>query len=201
MDHTVGLRGFPLPLTWQVAPATWSIDDRGSLSVTAGPLSDIFINPQGGSVVLNAPRLLGTVEGDFQLSARVRVEFVSTFDAGVLVVWVSESEWAKICLEYSPLHQPMVVSVVTHGKSDDANGFLVPSHEAWLRVSRLGPAFAFHASLDGKRWELIRHFPLQVGVAVSCGFLAQAPVGAGCTASFEDIRFSSQRLAEIRTGE
>ncbi|WP_208867453.1 DUF1349 domain-containing protein [Streptomyces himastatinicus] len=34
--------------------------------------------------------------GDFQLSARVSVGFSSTFDAGVLLLWIDERHWAKL---------------------------------------------------------------------------------------------------------
>jgi regulation of enolase protein 1 (concanavalin A-like superfamily) len=94
----------------------------------------------------------------------------------------------------------MIVSVVTHGASDDANGFVVDGTQVWLRVSRLGPAFAFHASTDGAAWHLIRHFPLDVGPQASLGFLAQSPTGAGCTVTFDDIRVAPVRLSDLRSG-
>jgi regulation of enolase protein 1 (concanavalin A-like superfamily) len=137
----------------------------------------------------------------FQLAARVHVDFAQTFDAGVLLVWLDERTWAKLCLEYSPAHEPMVVSVVTRGVSDDCNSFVVPSGDAWLRVSRVGPAaFAFHASRDGERWELIRHFSLGDGSDPEVGFAAQSPRGEGCTATFTELRYAPERLEDIRSG-
>ena len=50
-----------------------------------------------------AATLLGVPPaGDFQLSARVRVGFRSTFDAGVLLLWLDRAYWAKLCFEFSP---------------------------------------------------------------------------------------------------
>ena len=110
---------------------------------------------------VNAPRLLVTPdEGDFQLHARVEVAFGSTFDAGVLLLWVDERTWAKLCFEYSPQGNPMVVTVVTRGLSDDANGFTVDGNVVWLRVARRTGAYAFHASTDGSQWHFVRHFSL-----------------------------------------
>ena len=43
----------------------------------------------------------------------------------------------KLCFEHSPDRQPMIVSVVTRGVSDDANAFAVDGQTAWLRVSPL----------------------------------------------------------------
>ena len=59
------------------------------------------------------------------------------------------SSWAKLCFEYSPQREPMVVSVVTRGLSDDCNSFVVDGATVWLRIARVGSAFAFHASTDG----------------------------------------------------
>ena len=39
---------------------------------------------------------------DFRLSARVTVDFRATFDAGVLLLWLDEAHWAKLCFEYTP---------------------------------------------------------------------------------------------------
>jgi len=87
-----------------------------------------------------APRLLGPVEGGFQLSARVRCTFAGTFDARALLLWADERCWAKLAFEISPQGEPMVVSVVTDRLSDDANAFVVQDGGVWLRVSRLARA-------------------------------------------------------------
>lgn len=172
-----------------------------SLSMTAGARTDLFVDPQGGEPMLNAPRLLGRPEaGDFQLSARVTVDFAATFDAGVLALHANDGAWAKLCFERSPQGQPMVVSVVTRGVSDDANAFPVDGNEVWLRVSRLGRAHAFHASTDGSSWRFVRHFALEPADGLSVGFLAQSPTGAGCSVRFDRIVYRAARLADLRSG-
>jgi regulation of enolase protein 1 (concanavalin A-like superfamily) len=170
------------------------------LRVEAGRLTDLFVDPGGDSVRLNAPRLVGTPpEGDYQFSARVAVEFKATFDAGVLLVWADESRWAKLCFERSPGRAPMIVSVVTRRASDDANGFIVTGRSVWLRVSRLGRAYAFHASTDGGSWSLVRHFDLGAE-ATQIGFVSQSPTGEGCAVTFDEIRFVRERLPDLRNG-
>jgi regulation of enolase protein 1 (concanavalin A-like superfamily) len=94
----------------------------------------------------------------------------------------------------------MVVSVVTRGVSDDANSFAVESSQVWLRVSRLGLAWAFHASTDGSRWQFIRHFALDPADVPAPGFLAQSPTGGGCTAVFDAITYRPEALADLRSG-
>jgi regulation of enolase protein 1 (concanavalin A-like superfamily) len=115
--------------------------------------------------------------GDFTLAARVSVDFRSTFDAGVLLLWAHEHAWAKLCLELSPQGNPTVVSVVTRGVSDDCNSFVTERPEMWLRVARLGTAFAFHASTNGTSWELIRHFALDQDAEPFVGFSSSRPRG------------------------
>lgn len=200
MNEPLHLPPLPSSLRWEGPSPSWALEADG-LHITAGPRSDLFISPQGDAPTLNAARFLAPMAGDFQLSARVTVGFVATFDAGALLVWRDEATWAKLCFEYSPQRQPMVVSVVTRGRSDDANGYSVDGSRQWLRVSRLGDAFAFHASHDGQKWDLIRHFALEVGEAPLVGFVAQAPTGDGCHVQFDDIRFEPRRLRELRNGE
>ncbi len=200
MADSVSFPALPFPLTWQVPPEKWTVTES-SLTADAPAVTDLFIDPQGAAPKLNAPRLLGSYTGDFQFSARVTVDFASTFDAGVLALWIDESHWAKLCFEFSPLRQPMIVSVVTEGTSDDANSSLVEGNSAWLRMSRLGAAFAFHASRDGKTWDLVRHFGLPAEAAVQIGFLVQAPTGSGSSATFEEIAFTPERLGAIRSGK
>jgi regulation of enolase protein 1 (concanavalin A-like superfamily) len=170
-------------------------------------LSDLFIDP-GADVSLNAESMLNAATllsaapaGDFQLSARVTVDFAATYDAGVLLLWVDERCWGKLCFEFSPDREPMVVSVVTRGVSDDANAFVVPDRSVWLRVSRIDTSYAYHASTDGQRWRMIRFFSLgDVTGRDRVGFEAQSPTGDGCVVTFEEVRFVPDRLADLRDG-
>ena len=85
--------------------------------------------------------------------------------------------------------------------SDDANAFVVDGRSAWLRVSRIDNTFAYHASLDGKTWRFIRFFSIGgASATASIGFEAQSPTGDGCVVTFDDVRFSGERLAELRDG-
>lgn len=158
---TVNIPGIPFPL--EPSPgSTWRIDGGDkTLRVSAAPRSDIFVDPAGedpanAATLMNAVTMLGRAPaGDFQLSARVKVDFRATFDAGVLLLWFDESLWAKFCFEFSPAGDAMVVSVVNRGVADDANSFTVEMSHIWLRVARVGRVFAFHASRDGANWELV----------------------------------------------
>jgi hypothetical protein len=194
----------------------WRVDEPpGAVSVSARSRTDIFIDPSSASAdgsageavnpqtMLNAPTLLGRpTDGDFQLSARVTVGFAATFDAGVLLLWRDDRHWGKLCFERSPSGEPMVVSVVCRGVADDANAFIVPGRSVWLRVSRIGRAYAYHASADGTSWRMIRVFVLDDAATSAdlIGLEGQSPTGDGCDVTFEEIRFLPERLADLRDG-
>ncbi len=193
----------PFPVAPVGPEGSWRYEG-GVLSGAAGPRQDRFVPPTGDSLDLasDAPRLLGVPTGDFRLSARVTVGFTGDFDAGVLYVEAGEREWAKLCLERSPA-EPTICSVVTRGRSDDANSFTVDGDSVWLRISRTGTAYAFHASLDGKQWTFVRHFALaddRPAGEIRVGFLVQAPVGEGCAAVFDGIEFLEGFPEDLRDG-
>jgi regulation of enolase protein 1 (concanavalin A-like superfamily) len=181
-------------------PQAWTLDSPSTLTGTAGPRTDLFVDPQNGRPTLNAPRLFtAPPAGDFQLATLVQVGFASTYDAGTLLLWAGNDLWAKLCFELSPQGHAMVVSVVTRGRSDDANGFIVEGSSVWLRISGLRGAYAFHASTDGEWWHLIRHFTLGQ-VPAELGFVVQSPLGEGCAATFDDVTYRTDTLNDLRDG-
>ncbi|MFE1952417.1 MULTISPECIES: DUF1349 domain-containing protein [Streptomyces] len=194
----------PFPLRSYGPDGNWSYED-GTLTGWAGPRQDRFVPPTGDSLepASDAPRLLGAApEGDFQLIARVTVGFEAAFDAGVLYLHVGDREWAKLCFERSP-DEPTICTVVTRGHSDDANAFVVAGRSVWLRISRTGAAFAFHASTDGTTWTFIRIFTLgdeKTAGAALVGFLAQSPVGEGCVVTYDHIEYRPTWPDGLRDG-
>ena len=207
MTIACNVPGLPFTLS-PSSDVAWTIDKAiAAVTATAAAHSDFFIDPAADSQLnakstLNAATLLGVPpDGDFQFSARVTVSFESTFDAGVLLLWIDDRHWGKLCFEYSPDREPMIVSVVTRGVSDDANAFVVDGRTVWLRVSRIDRAFAYHASLDGKNWQMIRFFTIHdMSTPASVGFETQSPTGGGCVVTFDDIHFTRERLRELRDG-
>jgi uncharacterized protein len=196
----VAIAGVPMPFHWHGQAAEAQVTDDGLVAVAAGPRTDWFADPGTGALTLSAPALLASAEGDFLLAARVEVDFTATFDAGALVLWRGERAWAKLCFEYSPQGEPLVVSVVTRGESDDCNSAVIDGNAVWLRIARIGAAVAFHWSADGTRWHFVRHFRLDGDGSAGVGFEAQSPTGEGCRARFSRIRFETATLADLRDG-
>jgi regulation of enolase protein 1 (concanavalin A-like superfamily) len=193
--------GLPSPLRPLGQPVAWERRD-GILSISAGPRSDLFVDPSGAAAaaIERPPMLVCEPGGDFALSAKVRVDFASSYDAGALVVYRDESCWAKLCFERSPQGRPTVVSVVNRGVSDDCNHFAVAAPHIWLRIARGGDCFAFHTSTEGASWQLVRYFGLDDPARIWAGFEAQSPTGEGCRATFKAIEYHAGRLDDLRAG-
>lgn len=200
MTNDVTLAAIPHPLRWETASANFTPRADGGLEMSALPRTDFFIDPRGDVTMTNSARLLFTPDSRFMLRAHARADLVATYDAAVLMLYVDERHWAKLCLELSPQGQPMIVSVVTNGTSDDCNSVVLDEAAAWLRVSGFGNAFALHYSLDGERWHFVRYFALRQTAGLRAGFSVQAPTGEGCTVAFSDIRYTATALADLRSG-
>jgi uncharacterized protein len=186
-------------LQWLLEPRDFQTTSD-SMTLTASEKTDWCVDPKGQAHFANAPALLFEADKDFMLSAKVTVEFESTYDAGVLAVYQHLTSWAKLCFERSPQGSPMIVSVVTKDTSDDCNSVPMTENNIYLRLAKLNGAFAFHSSSNGDYWHMVRYFALEPGAA-KAGFLAQSPTGEGCKVTFSDIRFAYQTLKDIRSGE
>jgi regulation of enolase protein 1 (concanavalin A-like superfamily) len=196
------LPAVPAELAWRLDPVEWAVEEGGGLSVQAGEKTDLFVDPESGARSDAAPAALFLPpDRSFTLSARVSVAFASTFDAGVLHVRAAEDRWAKLCYEYSPQGEPMVVSVVTHGLSDDCNSAVVGRKSVYLRIAQGEAATAFHYSLDGESWSFVRFFSLGSREGLRVGFSSQSPTGTGCRAEFSEIRYRPGIPRDFRSGE
>lgn len=199
------LPSLPFPLEPAGSPPPGCRVQHGVLTLTAEANTDLFVDPAGAEFgdVPDAGRFVGLPPaGDFTLTAQVSVEFASMYDAGVLLLHARERHWAKLCFEYSPQLRPTAVTVVTRGTSDDCNSFEVDGNSLWLRITRSGAAWAFHASADGSWWRLLRYFALGGDAAelVRVGFMAQSPAGQGCAATFDHVDFQPGAPKNLRDG-
>jgi hypothetical protein len=196
------LNSIPGEISWLNTPLSFDTVSGQSLEITAGPVSDWFHNPSADTVTNNAPVALFTPAGkNFTLSAKVSVDFKYTYDAGVLFLFVNENTWAKLCFEYSPQNEAMVVSVVTRGRSDDCNSTVIGSHTVYLRAYCQSNSVAFHYSTDGQYWRFVRHFTIGDLSELKIGFAAQSPTGKGCTVLFSEVNFRPGEIPDLRNGQ
>lgn len=130
------------------------------------------------------------------LRVKVSHEFKSTYDSASVMVMKDENCWAKCCFELTDFGTHAAVSVVTKGNSDDANGCNLEGISAWLQVCRVGNNFAFHYSVDGIRYFMMRYFHL-----LKVGLLAQAPTGDGGIRVYEHLTIENKTVKNIREGK
>lgn len=203
--RTLTVPGLPFLLEAHgtTAPAA-PVVDGDTLRLTAAAGADLFLDPRGAKRPRpDAERWTAPVDGDFQLQAHVSAGFTADFDSGVLLGWFDDDTWFKICAERDPAGITRVVSVVTRdGASDDCDSWPIGETGTFLRITRLGAAFALHASDNAERWNMVRYFSpgRPAGDTVRIGFVAQSPAGAGTWATFRDVRFSRSTLREVRDG-
>jgi regulation of enolase protein 1 (concanavalin A-like superfamily) len=195
------LATIPTRLSWRHDPVAWNVEAEEQLTIQAGATTDWFSDPAGSPPKDDAPAaIFFSTDQQFTLSANVQVAFAATFDAGALLARVRDDLWSKLCFEYSPQRQPMVVSVVTRGVSDDCNSTPLTGDSVFLRITRREAILAFHYSLDGTAWELVRYFTLGDAPRMELGFSAQSPTGNGCEVVFSEIRYSSSAVSDLRSG-
>ncbi|MBU1650595.1 DUF1349 domain-containing protein [bacterium] len=186
-------------LKWLNEPAEWEIDDAGLRIAPRAP-SD-FYRPYDGPPNDNCCLLYKEIAGDFTAITQVTADLVDFGDAAALTVRASETQWAKLCLERSPIGELSAVSVVTNPWSDDSNGEIVTSPECCLRLTRKGNVFGMHYALASGKWRFVRAFALEVPPVVKVGIHAQAPFTPGCRAAFRFLTISPEPVVDFRSGD
>jgi regulation of enolase protein 1 (concanavalin A-like superfamily) len=196
----VAIKGIPAPGEWKNTPVHAEAHED-TLTIAAGKFTDWYISPVDRRQTTSAPILLFPPAHDFVLTTKVSVDFRTQWDAGALFVYIDDHQWAKFALEMAVYKKPTIVSVVTKGVSDDCNSWSVEGGAVWLKLARLGEAFGFYASRDGRTWEMIRAFTFGEAKNVRVGFSAQSPIGPGAQAVFSNIVYTERKVKDIFTGE
>lgn len=173
---------------------------ENGINIFAPAGSNFFVNPSDDYIVTNAPFFYTEVEGNFVMKARVNHDFISTYDANVLLAYDNDKLWAKACFEYTDLDTHSVVSVMTNEKSDDANGVDIDGNEVWLQIARKDNIFAIHYSLDGNKFYMSRICYLPMQKKIKVGLVAQSPLGQGAMMKFKDVSLELRTLENIRGG-
>ena len=186
-------------LAWLREPPEWRFSNE-ELTIVPEPISDFF-RPYKREPHDNAALLYKHVSGDFTVVSKVRADLVAFGDAPAITVRASETKWAKLCLERSPIGDISLVAVVTDPWSDDCNSELVDRAECYLRLTRKGDVFGMHYSLTGTRWRFVRTFALEMPPTVMVGVHAQAPFQGGCRATFSFLNLRPEPVKDFRSGE
>lgn len=163
-----------------------------------GAVGDEGITPESLS---NAPFYYTEVTGDFIMRVKVSHDFKDMYDSSSIMIMQDMTHWAKACFELTDFNTHAVVSVVTKDQSDDANGCNIDGNSVWLQVCRVGQSFAFHYSIDGDNYYMMRFFNLPAEKTLKVGLLAQAPIGSGGIRIYEDLTIEKRKVKNIRMGK
>ena len=82
-----------------------------------------------------------------------------------------------------------------------ANGCDLEGDSAWLQICRVGKGFAFHYSVDGEHFYMMRYFHLPADPIIKVGLLAQAPTGDGGVRVYEHLTIEHRTVRNIRAGK
>ena len=187
-------------LGWEHAPSAWEALPGGGIRVTVPPTVDYFVDPAGVMNKDDAPYLHLKVKGDFVARAHLRPTFTTTWDAGAIMVRHDSHHWAKLAYESTDLGTTAVVSVVTNGVSDDANGIDLTVPDIWLQVFRKGNVLGMHYALDGAAFRMVRVFQLPLPEEVRVGLVAQCPAGPGASVDFLSFSVEEKSVKALRAG-
>jgi regulation of enolase protein 1 (concanavalin A-like superfamily) len=205
--HNMNLLKNPTPenlltcqLTWDHAPEKWEALPGEGLRVFVPAQVDYFQDPAGKIFNDSAPYLWMPIRGDFIARTHVRPAFTTAYDAGALMVRHDSTHWAKLCFESTDFGTTAAVSVVTNGVSDDANGVNLTCPDLWLQMARQGDVFAFHYSVDGNNWRMVRLFKFQMPDPVKMGLVAQCPIGPETSTDFLYFSIEQKQVKDIRAG-
>lgn len=181
--------------------SSYTLLPEGGIRIYAPAETDFFSNPDGTSKQESAPFLYLSVKGDFVMKAHVSPPFKNKWDAAVLMIREDSDRWAKLCFEGSDFGTQAIVSVVTdNGLSDDANGVNYHWPSVWLQIVRKGNLFGMHYGPDGKTWNMVRYFTLDVPEIIQAGMEAQCPVGQGLDVDFMHFSMEHRTVDDVRAG-
>ncbi|MGR3810296.1 DUF1349 domain-containing protein [Jiulongibacter sp. NS-SX5] len=186
---------------WLNKPDTFSIKD-GSLFIQAESRTDFFNNPEDLTKTASAPLFYQKLKGDFIATALVKPDFGDQWNAVALMIHQDTDNWIKFAFENSDATGKGIVTVVTKGVSDDANGVrLNDEDQVWLKIARKGNIFSMLWSLDGEDYKMARLTTLPEVEEVKIGLEAQSPIGAPALHEIKYFNIERETVDDLRKGE
>ncbi len=180
-------------------PASYQLKD-GTLRVKATEGTDFFNNPEDSSITASAPFLYREIQGDFSATLRIKPDFSDVWNAGALMMYADSAHWIKFAFENSDATGPSIVSVVTRGLSDDANGVVLNEERSvWLKLIRKGDLYALHWSRDGERYFMARLSRMPPFEWVKVGLEAQCPVAEAAIHEFTYLNLTDSVPENLRS--
>jgi uncharacterized protein len=185
----VKIPAIPYSMRFENEVLEYAVLGDDHIRIAAPANTDLYTSADGGYSTNKSPRLLFRPDSNFILSSKIKLEFKSKWDAGVLLIYNDSSHYAKFCFENDFEGQPRIVSVVCNEVADDCNSMAINDNEIYYRIigSTKNNTFGLYYSEDGKDWFGIRGFRLNKTDNLRIGFSAQSPTGKECSVEFLDI--------------
>ena len=188
-------------LNWINQPSAFNITD-GQIEIIAEKETDFFNNPEDGSISATAPLLFIEQNGDFVAKALVKPDFSSLWNAACLMVHIDSLNWIKFAFENSDATGKSIVTVVTKGVSDDANGVILETEDqVWLKMIRKGNIYSMLWSLDDENYKMARLTSLPEAENVKIGVEVQCPVGESAKHKVLYFGVEEKTVEDLRKGK
>jgi regulation of enolase protein 1 (concanavalin A-like superfamily) len=171
---------------WINEPAHWSAGD-GVLSVTAEGGTDFWRTTHYGYVHDNGHVYGEPVDGDFDLTMRVRGSYAHQYDQAGVMVRVDEQHWLKTGIEYVDGRVRFSTVVTLVYSSWTVADLPAGAADLRLRLARRGDAVEIRFGVDGDAADLAALVYLPPGRAAFAGAMCAAPEGDGFEVSFHDL--------------
>ncbi|HAN38116.1 MAG TPA: hypothetical protein DCQ29_04360, partial [Chitinophagaceae bacterium] len=182
------IKTIPAPLSWYNQPDSFAIVGN-KLVIVAGEKTDMFRDPNVTYNTDNAPKLLFEPAPNFVLTTAIQHTFTHKWDGGAIVLIEDSLHWIKFCFEKDYTGTKRVASVVTNNISDDCNSIAIAGNKVFYKLAKSDNVITLYASVDGKKWLLIRHLQFNHSKPLKVGFLAQSPTGKRCRVEFSNISY------------
>ena len=183
---------------WMNPPQVYEVE-KSVLTITVDKGTDFFNNPEDGTITASAPFLYKEVAGDFVAKALVQPDFSAQWNAVAVMLLIDGQNWIKFAFENSDATGPGIVTVVTKGTSDDANGVILNGEKMiWLALVRKGNIYSMHWSEDGENFKMARLTSMKVQNTVNIGIEAQSPVGELATHRVHHFEIEAKTVEDLR---
>jgi uncharacterized protein len=176
---------------WLNEPAQWC-ERAGALVVTTDAGTDFWRITEYGYIRDNGHLYGDYIEGDFELSMRIRGSYAVQYDQAGAMVRVSDRRWLKTGIEFVD-GRPRFSTVITLEHSSWAVADL-PGElgELGLLVTRRGDAVEVRYRLDGGDIRLAALAYMPPDQEVLAGAMCAAPEGGGFEVAFNDLTIAGR---------
>ena len=198
--NSLMIKSIPHSLSWFNEPLSYRLESD-QLTITAGPKTDLFRDPNVTYNTDTAPKLLFDADHDFVFSTSIEHSFIHKWDGGAIVLIADSLNWIKFCFEKDYTGAKRVVSVVTQNTSDDCNSVELTTNKVYFKMAKADNVVTLYYSKDHKKWLLVRHLQFNVSKKIKVGFLAQSPTSQKCEVRFSDINYEPRKIKDPYAGE